>query len=232
MTHRYAIFYAPPKDSPLERFGMNWLGRDHRTGAALPQPTLSGMAPERLAALTAAPRRYGFHGTLKAPFRLAKGCDGAGLHDAVITFTRGREPFILPPLKLADLNGFLALVPSLIAPPLDDLAAACVRTFEPCRAPLSAAEMQRRRPERLNERQLRQLQTFGYPWIFDDFAFHLTLTDRLDAAGKAILVPALQERTAPLATKPFTVDAVAVFEEPAPGEPFVMTGRYPFTAAG
>jgi len=230
MTHRYAIYYAAPQGSPLERFGMGWLGRDHRSGAILPQPVLPGITPERLRDLTAAPRRYGFHGTLKAPFRLIEGDAHRDLHEAVEAFAAAREPFILSPLVLADLDGFLAMVPSVPAPALADLAADCVRHLEPFRAPMTPDEIARRPLARLSERQRWQLENFGYPYIFDDFAFHMTLTERLAPPDTAILRPQLDRLAAPLASEPFIVDGVAVFEEPTPGAAFLLTAHYPFRA--
>ena len=230
MPHRYAIYYAAPRESPLERFGMGWLGRDHRIGASLPQPIVPGIRPERLRALTASPRRYGFHGTLKAPFRLIEGYAHRDLHEAVEAFAGAREAFTLPPLVVADLDGFLAFVPAEPAAALVDLAADCVRHFEPFRAPLTPDEIARRPLARLSERQRWQLQSFGYPYIFDDFAFHMTLTERLAPPDTAILRPQLDRLAAPLASEPFIVDGVAVFEEPTPGAAFRLTGQYPFQA--
>jgi putative phosphonate metabolism protein len=227
MAHRYAVYYAAPPDSPLERFGTTWLGRHHRTGAMLEQPAVPGIQPERLRALTASPRRYGFHGTLKAPFRLAAGRTAEELHAAASAFAAARPAFTLPPLVIADLQGFLAFVPAEPAAPLDDLAAACVRAFEPFRAPSTVEEIARRPLHRLSERQRRQLEAFGYPYVFADFGFHMTLTERLADADKAILLPHLQRLGRPLEAEPFTLDAIAVYEEPTPGAAFAMTGRFP-----
>ena len=227
MTHRFAIYLAAPPESPLERFGTTWLGRHHRTGETLEQPAVPGITPERLRALTASPRRYGFHGTLKAPFRLRDGRAATALHEAASAFAAARCTFTLPPLVIADLEGFLAFIPAEPAPPLDDLAADAVRAFEPFRAPLTAEERARRPLDRLSERQRQQLETYGYPYVFADFAFHMTLTERLPEAEKAILLPHLQTIGRPLETAPFTVDAIAIYEEPAPGAAFRMTGRFP-----
>ena len=229
-AHRYAVYYAPPPESPLERFGVGWLGRHHRTGERLAQPAVAGIDADRLRALTAAPRRYGFHGTLKAPFRLARGCKGDDLHAAVEAFARSRSAFTLPPLVVADLAGFLALVPSAPAPALDELAAASVRAFEPFRAPLTAEERARRPVHRLSARQRRHLESFGYPHVFEDFAFHMTLTERLAETEKSILLPQLQDLAAGPAAEPLSVDAIAVYEEPRPGAPFHLTARFAFGA--
>lgn len=228
MTHRYAIYYAAPPESPLERFGTTWLGRHHRTGAVLAQPAVPGIDPERLRALTASPRRYGLHGTLKAPFRLHRGRTAAELHAAAEAFAAALTVVTLPPLVIADLEGFLAFVPAEPAAALDDLAADAVRAFEPFRAPHTAEERARRPVDRLSDRQREQFERFGYPHIFADFAFHMTLTQRLADADKAVLLPHLRSTGRPLEAEPFSLDAIAVYEEPAPGADFLMTARYSF----
>lgn len=230
MAYRHAIYYAPPPETRLERLGMSWLGRDHRTGQKLARPALPGLPPERLEALTASARRYGFHGTLKAPFRLADGMDASLLRNVARVFAATRRPFTLPPLTLADMKGFLALVPSAPAPELDALAADCVSHFEPFRASLTLAELARRRRGLLTRRQDAQLVAYGYPYVFADFAFHLTLTDRLQPADKALVMPHLEALTADVRAEPFTVEAIAIYVEPAPGADFLLESYYPFMA--
>ena len=77
---RQAIYFAPPAGSPLARFGAAWLGWDPEAGAEVEGLPVAGLPLPR-EALVAAPRRYGFHATLKPPFRLAAGRDAAGLDD-------------------------------------------------------------------------------------------------------------------------------------------------------
>jgi hypothetical protein len=54
----------------------------------------------------------------------------------------------------------------------------------------------------------------------------MTLTERLGATDKAILLPYLRERSAAIAAEPLVVDAIAIFEQPTPGAAFIMTARY------
>lgn len=224
---RYAIYWAPPPESPLAAFGARWLGRDPWTGRDVPQPEIAGLAPERLREITASPRLYGFHGTLKAPFELAEGRRPDELHAAARAFAAHRRPFAVP-LELASLGGFLALVPRTPVPELDALAADCVVAFEPFRAPLSPADLARRRTATLSAREDEQLVRFGYPYVFADFRFHLTLTDRLaepeHGAVRAILAPL----TAAFCAEPLRIDSIGVFEQPDRTTPFTVTGRYPF----
>ena len=69
---RHAIYFAPPAGSPLAEFGADWLGWDPATGRGRDGFDLPGL-PRRRAELVATPARYGFHATLKAPFRLGRG---------------------------------------------------------------------------------------------------------------------------------------------------------------
>ena len=67
---RFAIYFVPPAGTALYRFGAAVLGYDCYTGEDVERLRDSGLTQAEWAALTAEPRRYGFHATLKAPFRL------------------------------------------------------------------------------------------------------------------------------------------------------------------
>ncbi|WP_225769494.1 DUF1045 domain-containing protein [Inquilinus sp. Marseille-Q2685] len=232
MTRRYAIYYAPPTGSALAEVGADLLGRDPETGEARPQPRLDGIDPDRFHAITEDPRHYGFHATLKAPFALAEGVTGEALHAAAEAFAAGRAPAAGPALALASIGGFLALVPSAAAPEVHALADACVETFDRFRAPLTAAELERRRRSPLTPAQDRHLERWGYPYVFDEFRFHMTLTARLtDKAEHERVHAALVERTAPVCVDPLRIDAIAVYEQDDRQSPFRITGRYKLTGA-
>ena len=68
---RYAIYYAP-RTGAFASAAAGWLGWDVETGQPVPHPALSGLEWP-VADLTRAPRKYGFHGTIRAPFRLDEG---------------------------------------------------------------------------------------------------------------------------------------------------------------
>lgn len=228
MTHRYAIYWAPPAGSPLARFGAAMLGRDAETGLAVAQPVLPGITPARLVTLTDEPRRYGFHGTLKAPFALAEGMTGADLHAAVAEFAAAWQAFEAPPLAFAAIGGFLALVPSAPSVDLDMLAGECVVTFDRFRAPLDPAEVARRRAAGLTERQDVNLMDWGYPYVLEDFQFHLTLTGRIDEPEHTAVRTALAPLAEPHCGAPLPVTGLAVFEQTARDRPFTITARYAF----
>lgn len=225
---RYAIYYAPEPGSPLAELGAGWLGRDCATGAERPLPSVPGIAPDRLAAITESARGYGFHATLKAPFHLKAGRSLADLEAAAEVFAARRAPIPVT-LGLRSLGGFLAL---MMTPPdhrVAALAADVVQELDGFRALPSEAELSRRREARLSAQQEALLQRWGYPYVMGEFHFHMTLTSRLpDGPERAAVVAALEPRVAPVVAEPVVIDAIALFVQERKGGPFLMVRRFPF----
>jgi len=226
---RYAVYFAPTPGGPLERFGAAWLGRDAATGAALAQPALAGIDPGRLAAITEAPRHYGFHATLKPPFALSPQHGAADLLAAVAAFANRQAPVVAPPLTLGRLDGFLALVLAAPSDGVGSLAAACVAAFEGFRAPASAEDMARREAAGLSPRQRALLHRWGYPYVIEEYRFHMTLTGRIDAAESDTVAAALAPLAAALCRDPLIIDALSVFVQGDRSQPFRLAARYPLT---
>jgi putative phosphonate metabolism protein len=223
---RYALYYAPRPDEELAVFAARWLGRDPETGREMEPPRHSGLPPIRLAALIADPRRYGFHGTLKPPFALPVGATEDALLALAANFSRQQAPFAISGLKLALLGDFIALVPQEPTPVLDEFAAECVRAFDPFRALPDARELARRREAGLTERQDRMLVRWGYPYVLDEFRFHLTLTGRLSAADREVIWPILARLTEKLCGVPVPLRDLVVFGQPSNDEPFRVVSRF------
>lgn len=225
MWRRHAIYFAPDPGTPLAAFGAAWLGWDPAAGvqpsALAPLPGL----PQDRQALTAAARRYGFHATLKAPFRLAEGRDAAAL-DAAASAIAATLPCFALRLEVALLGGFAALLPVDPPPALAALERALVVGLDPFRAPLTAQEVARRQPERLDPGAAANLSRWGYPWILERFAFHMTLTGPLPPDQQAPVRAALATALAPLLVAPVPVAAICRFAEDADGR-FHMRARYP-----
>lgn len=217
---RYAIYFTPEHDDPLCRIAAGWLGRDAFGGAATPAKAFGELSAAEVAFHAAAARRYGFHATLKAPFRLADGVSEASLIDAVSTFANNATPFDIPRLKLAQIDGFFALIPTEPLPELDLFAGDVVRAFEPFRAPLSDAEIARRNPESLSPQEHGNLSRWGYPYVFDTFRFHMTLTGRVAAEEAPRVRAAIEQCLGNVLDKPVPVDGLALFVEPSSGAPF------------
>jgi hypothetical protein len=175
---RAALYWVPALDDPLFAAGTAWLGRDAETGAGVKQPDIDGIA-----ALTADARHYGLHATLRPPMRLATGWEEfcAAAHD----IARSCAPFALPPLTLCDAGGFLTLRGTHPCPALHELADRCVLGTEPHRLRPDKAELRRRRSAGLTAGQDALLEAFGYPYVMQEWFFHVTLTRRLDGREMA-----------------------------------------------
>ena len=229
MSERYAIYFAPVADGDLARFGDRWLGRDVETGKALPQPVLDGQDAHGLRALTEAPRHYGFHGTLKPPFQLAAGCDVGDLRRAMAGFAARQAAFEITALRLREIGDFLALVPAEPTPALSKLADACVTEFDAYRAPPDAAELAKRHAAGLAPRQAELLARWGYPYVLDEFRFHLTLTGPIGEPDERSRVERLlQPLVAPSVTQPVPVRELCLFHQPDRVTPFRLIQRLPF----
>lgn len=223
---RSAIYYTPEEDHPLGRAAAAWLGRDPYSGAATVPPHVAGLRSAEIAFHTAAPRRYGFHATLKAPFRLAEGCSQEALEAALERFAADARLVTIPRLVIRQLDGFFALVPEEALPDLDAFAAAVVEEFDPFRAPLTEAEIERRNPDGLTPEEFKNLCQWGYPYVFNTFRFHMTLTGRVGAAEAPAVRAALEEVFAPFLADPVSVDALTLFVEPKAGAPFTVSSRH------
>jgi putative phosphonate metabolism protein len=227
VTSRFAI-YAAPGTGSADRVGAllrekaeRWLGRSVRADPVTPWVP-AGWTREAVNAMTVSARRYGFHATLKAPFRLAAGRTSEELDAALARFAAGRAGVVVPQLSLACLDGFFALVPGAEAKELYALADDVVTGFDGFRAPATEAEVARRNPAALTARQRELLNAWGYPYVLDEFRFHLTLTDRLPATERPEAERVLKDWFAPLLGATVPVDALALFTEPKPGAPFTL----------
>ena len=110
-------------------------------------------------------------------------------------------------------SGFIALVPAEPPRELIRLAADCVSEFDSFRAPLSEADRARRNPSQLTPAQREHLDRWGYPYVMDDFRFHMTLTGRLGAERREPLLKMLAERFAALGLDMLPIDRIAVFRQ-------------------
>jgi putative phosphonate metabolism protein len=219
---RYAIYFTPPADDPLTRRAGHWLGRDAFSGETLAQPIIEAFSEVAFSELTSDPRRYGFHATMKAPFELAEGVNEAELVDALEGFADRQIAFILPSLVLGQLGQFFALVPGATSPELQKLASDCVTVFDRFRAPLDDSDIARRRPERLTPNERRNLMAWGYPYVLDDFRFHMTLTGPVEREDQPAMRAAIEGHFAGLLDQPRPIDSIALFVEPARGAPFTL----------
>lgn len=225
---RFAIYAAP--GSALRERAEQWLGRSV-TGDPVAPGLPDGWTREAIDAITVDARRYGFHGTLKAPFRLAEGRTPDELDAAVARFAAGQDATVIPSLALARLGGFFALVPGEETSGLHALAGKVVTGLDEFRSPATEDEIARRNPAALSPRQRDLLSAWGYPYVLDEFRFHLTLTDRIPDGRRPEVESVLNGWFADLLGADVAIDALAVFIEDEPGAPFRLRGLHPLRPA-
>jgi putative phosphonate metabolism protein len=209
---RYAVYYTPPPGAFAD-FGAGWLGWDAVRGARVPRTLAVDGAEE----ITATPRRYGFHATLKAPFRLAEGRSAGELREALGALAAATPPLRGARLHLERLGPFLALVPATDHAAFSRLGDAMVRELDAFRLPPSEAEVARRRAAGLTPAQDGHLLRWGYPYVFEEFRFHMTLSGKLDADTAARVETALAPVLAEVVPDPFGIAEVTLAGEDEDG---------------
>jgi putative phosphonate metabolism protein len=227
---RYAIYYAAAPSSALNRFGAEHLGYDAWTGDDLPFPGDVAQAVPDWRELTQDPRKYGFHATLKAPMTLADGKTEAELLAACAAFADVARavPSITPIVQ--SISGFIAVIPGEPSHDLQKLAADCVSAFDGFRAPLTPEDRARRNPSKLTPRQCDYLDRWGYPYVMEEFRFHMTLTGRLDQARREPILAMLQERFAKLDIATLAIDRLVLFRQNDNVSRFRIVDHWPLRA--
>lgn len=227
MAYRYAIYYSPSTESDLGAFGAEWLGRTI-AGEDLAPPCLSGVSSDEWQMAVAAPRKYGFHATLKAPFRLADGATEKDLVLALAAFCATATTADLGVLHIARISGFLALIPEH-QDAVGGLAASIVRTFDRFRAPYTVEEIAYRQPERLTTSQRRLLIRWGYPYVLEEFRFHMTITGHLTDPETPKFLKTLEARYAQLVEQAVSIEDICLFRQETRKDQLVLTARYPLS---
>lgn len=231
MAERYAIYHAPAAMGALWERASTWLGRDAASGDAFNGP-VAGIDRDRLLNLTQSANRYGFHATIKAPMALADGASPEELAAALSAFAGEHARVDLGPMTLALIDGFIAIIPAAQNDALQDFAAHVVEAFEPFRAPMSIKDRAARVSRGLTPRQEELLDGYGYPYVFEEFQFHMTLTDRLGPADRDELFAAATTWFGPLLEQPMLLDSLSIFEEPERGRPFIRTADFALGVRG
>lgn len=227
---RFAIYYAPPALSPWWQAGCTWLQRDPGGAPTQAAPIVPGLS-RPLADLTSEPRRYGWHATLVAPFTCRPGIDSRAVLARAADWASRQRAFMLP-VRVALLERFVAVQAAESAAALaartvlSELAADAVRTFAPLRAAPSEAELAKRRTLRLSARQEALMLEWGYPFVFDEFRFHLTLSNSIESADAQAMLAWWTSRCATLG--PLPIEGVAIYVQAQPGEDFYLWQRLPF----
>lgn len=223
---RYALYFTPPADSDLHQRGSAVLGHDCYTGRTVQPPSIAGITPDALSTHTAGARKYGFHATIKPPFSLRQGLEIGALRTALADYAASTAPVCVGALQVAGPGKFVALEP--VEPPvaLHMFAAETMAWFDAFRAPLSPADLARRPPDNLPPRQQALQQRWGYPWVFEAFRFHMTLSDMLPDPDLANWRTALDTWFGP---QSLTIDALTLLVQSDRAAPFEVVERYALT---
>lgn len=229
MSERYAIYFAPDPLAPIWELASSWLGRDARERAPCAQIVPGGFSPKLFQELTAPARRYGFHATLKPPMRLAPGHSREDLLEGARLFAQHQAPVALGAMQVTALSDFVAIVPSTEPDALSSFASLCVTHFEPWRAPLTVTEREKRLAPYLSPRQIELLDKFGYPYVMDEFRFHLTLSGRLSDEHRPAFLDAARAHFADALAVAMKLDRISIYHEPEPGAPFLRIADLPLT---
>lgn len=228
---RYALYYVPNAASELYRFGANTIGYDAYTAKELPFPDAQLEAFTDWRAMTSDPRKYGFHATLKAPFALKDGVSEADLLAAFGEFAKAPRaiPQIAPVVR--SLGSFIAAVPDVPVDALNALADDCVRAFDHLRRPLTEQDRARRLNSPLTDNQIKHLDRWGYPYVFEEFRFHMTLSGSLPDDKREPAQALLQSQFATLALSALTIDSLTLLRQEGSKARFVVMKQAPFTRA-
>jgi len=223
-AYRYALYFCPP--DPWRTVGRRWLGRSEQSGEAIERAPHD---PQALHAWTEAPRRYGLHATLKAPFRLSEGATPEQLDAAVRKLAGTIDPFSVR-VERRRLRGFLAwcLADGPSRADMGALADVAVQRLDSFRAAPTHAEIERRQASKLGEAEQRMLARWGYPYAFQTFTFHITLTGHLSNTDLVEADRLFDQTAGEALAGTMPVDGVALYVEPTPGANFIVARHYGF----
>lgn len=229
MAARYAIYYTPPRNSRLESAGIHWLGRTPLRYGQPPHDIPEGFFKQEYYKIIEAPRWYGFHGTIRAPFELAKHVTPKTFVEEIRNICASHTPFKLSGLSISCFGGFLALTPATACPELLKLHSDLIRRLDHLRPQLSRFDLKRHLDKQLSERQERLLRRFGYPFVLEEFKFHMTLTGTIEDKVRRSYKEKMEHILNPYLTESIPINEVTVYMQPDRKTPFVEHARIPLT---
>ena len=217
---RYAVYFLPDWESRLFQLASQLIGWDCQEGRRHSPPGPKVLAnPDGIdiESATRAVRNYGFHATIKPPMRLARNMSAAKLAARAAEITAGHWPFQVN-LRIKRQGRFVALVQE--EPPLElaDLAADCVKGLDGFRARPRHDEIEKRRAAGLTPRQEDMLARWGYPYVLDEFRFHMTLAGPMDERDAASFIALARTWIGEDITLPIWLDRLALVGEGAEGK--------------
>lgn len=226
---RYAVFFAPCDRSPLGHFGATVLRRKPTSADEWVNPEIAvnfDNTPVWRACIER-PAHYGFHATIVAPFELHRDYTAEQLQDDLAAFCQTQQPLALTGLAPRLTHRYDALAFDDQPPEIKQFATRCVTRFEKYCAPLTEEDVQRRKKKVLTPAQKLNLQKHGYPYVFDDFNFHMTLSGTMpdDDNGFLRWLGVLYHQMVP--DTPY-IDRLCIFHQPDRKSAFNRIAELPF----
>ena len=103
--------------------------------------------------------------------------------------------------------------------------------FDQFRAPLSSADMVRRQAGSLSDKQKAYLELWGYPYVFDEFRFHMTLTGALPESLLDLAQDEISELfSSRVGLEPVVIDSIVLARQEYRNGRFRIIERGPFLA--
>ena len=206
---RYAIYYIPSNDL-LYKLGSSWLGWDTILGQPASQPEINSTI--NIKKITETPRKYGLHATIKAPFRINDGLSTLELAQKLQILCLSLKPIEFS-LEISELNDFFALTPNVKNTEIRELHTKVVCGLDEFRAPPTKDELIKRRRNQLTSEQDQNLIKWGYPYIFRDFYFHITLTGKIPKNLKNTVTDEIRKFFEPVLQRIFLMSELALVGE-------------------
>ena len=183
---RYAIYYAPPKESSLEEFGRYWFGWDPLNAKLINNKQrinyLNRFGIKNLKNIdknVLIAKKYGFHGTLIPPFKLNKNYSTNKLFKKTDEIAKKFKKFKFYKFKLKKINNFYAFVQNKKNSNINKISNRLVKELFKFRSPLTKKEIDKRNPSKLSKLQLNILHKWGYPYLMSEFKFHMTIASEV-----------------------------------------------------
>ena len=215
---RYAIYYVP-SNNLFYKLGSSWLGWDTISGQPASQPETDSAV--NIQKITEAPRKYGLHATIKAPFRLGNNVNALELERQLEILCGSIKPIEFK-LKLSELSGFFALTPTVKNTEIRNLHAKVVRKLDYFRAQPTKEEIIKRRENQLTSEQDQNLIKWGYPYIFEDFYFHITLTGKIPEDLRNKVKDEIENFFQPVLQQKINLSELALVGEATDGNFYVL----------
>ena len=226
---KYALYWVPKRDDALARFGASWTGWCAEQGEPRARDTLRSFSFD-IPAITRQLRGHGLHAVFKAPFRLGQGRSRFSLEHILAQVVENCVSFPLPRLRLAVVDGSVALVPDQNCTALGDLVARIGAAMAPlevagptngfAEAPAMTPAAAPRGISACNSETVIQLP------IVAARRFQMPLTDQLDAAMAFNVKEALEPVLEQILDQPRHLQDVALMGDPGEGRPLRVLQRY------